>query len=85
MNHSVDQIPAAVARLAELRAAAGREGRTEITLGASPASLFRRLNTLYRTYVDGVEFQYVPGAGTSGVMEVRFATERKMKLANFML
>ncbi|MGO8870843.1 MAG: TIGR03619 family F420-dependent LLM class oxidoreductase [Acidimicrobiales bacterium] len=34
MNHTLDEIPATVARLAELRAAAGRAGRTEVTLGA---------------------------------------------------
>lgn len=33
MNHTLEEIPAAVARLADLRAQAGREGRTEITLG----------------------------------------------------
>jgi probable F420-dependent oxidoreductase len=40
MNHTVDQIPAAVAKLAELRERAGREGRVEVTLGGqieSPA------------------------------------------------
>ena len=34
MNHTLDQIPAAATRLADLRAAAGRAGRVEITLGA---------------------------------------------------
>ena len=38
MNHAVEQLPAAVERLAELRAAAGRPGRTEITLGLTPGS-----------------------------------------------
>jgi probable F420-dependent oxidoreductase len=33
MNHSLDQIPAAVAHLARLRADAGRDGTVEITLG----------------------------------------------------
>ena len=33
MNHTLEEIPAAVARLAELRAQAGRQGRTEVTLG----------------------------------------------------
>lgn len=35
MNHTLEEIPAKVARLAELRDRAGRPGRTEITLGAS--------------------------------------------------
>jgi probable F420-dependent oxidoreductase len=34
MNHTVEEVPAAVARLAELRERAGRPGRTEVTLGA---------------------------------------------------
>jgi hypothetical protein len=38
MNHTLEQIPAAVARLAELRAEAGRPGTVEITMGV-PADL----------------------------------------------
>ncbi len=34
MNHGPEQIPAAVARIAELRARAGLPGRVEVTLGA---------------------------------------------------
>lgn len=34
MNHSLEEIPPSIARLAELRAGAGRPGRTEVTLGA---------------------------------------------------
>jgi hypothetical protein len=33
MNHAVEQIPAAAARLAELRDRAGRPGTVEITMG----------------------------------------------------
>ncbi len=38
MNHTVEQIPAAVVRLAELRDRAGRPGRTEVTLGGQVSS-----------------------------------------------
>ena len=38
MNHPLDTIPPAVARLAELRAAAGRDGKVEVTVGGSIAS-----------------------------------------------
>jgi probable F420-dependent oxidoreductase len=38
MNHTLEQIPASAGRIAELRAAAGRPGRTEITMGGSIAS-----------------------------------------------
>lgn len=38
MNHPIDTIPAAVARIAELRAAAGRDGKTEVTVGGSVTS-----------------------------------------------
>jgi probable F420-dependent oxidoreductase len=38
MNHSLEQIPAAVARLAELRENFGRPGRTEVTLGGDVSS-----------------------------------------------
>jgi probable F420-dependent oxidoreductase len=39
MNHTLEQIPTRAARLAELRAAAGRDGRVEITLGGTPSDL----------------------------------------------
>jgi probable F420-dependent oxidoreductase len=39
MNHTVDQIPARSARLAELREDAGRPGTVEITLGTGTAGL----------------------------------------------
>jgi probable F420-dependent oxidoreductase len=39
MNHTVDQIPARAARLAELRLQAGRAGTVEITLGAGDVGL----------------------------------------------
>jgi probable F420-dependent oxidoreductase len=39
MNHTLEQIPAQAARLADLRAAAGRDGRVEITLGGTPADV----------------------------------------------
>jgi probable F420-dependent oxidoreductase len=38
MNHSVEEIPSAVATIAELRERAGRQGRTEVTLGAQIGS-----------------------------------------------
>ncbi len=44
MNHGIDELPAAVARIAELRHRAGREGRTEVTAAAtvdSPADIDR--------------------------------------------
>jgi probable F420-dependent oxidoreductase len=44
MNHSLEQIPASVARLSELRESFGRPGRVEVTLGGpvdSPGDLER--------------------------------------------
>ena len=35
MNHPIEDIPPAVAKLAELRERAGRDGRTEVTLGGT--------------------------------------------------
>jgi probable F420-dependent oxidoreductase len=48
MNHTAEQIPAAAARMAQLRAEAGRTGVPEITLGARDASAdgLRRLADL---------------------------------------
>ena len=42
MNHTVDEIPAAAATIAELRDRAGRHGRTEVTLGAHDRVPLRR-------------------------------------------
>ena len=39
MNHTLEQIPPQAARLADLRAAAGRDGRVEITIGGTPADV----------------------------------------------
>jgi probable F420-dependent oxidoreductase len=39
MNHALEQIPPQAARLADLRAAAGRAGPVEITLGGTPADV----------------------------------------------
>jgi probable F420-dependent oxidoreductase len=39
MNHTLEQVPAAVDRLAELRERAGRPGRVEVTLAASIESV----------------------------------------------
>jgi probable F420-dependent oxidoreductase len=44
MNHTVDEVPAAAATIAELRDRAGRDGRTEVTIGAhigSPSDVDR--------------------------------------------
>ncbi len=38
MNHPLDTIPAAVAKIASLRADAGRAGKTEVTVGGTVAS-----------------------------------------------
>lgn len=38
MNHPLEEVPGSVARIAELRAAAGRDGRTEVTLGGDVAT-----------------------------------------------
>jgi len=37
MNHTLDALPAALARIAEHRLAAGRSGRTELTMGLMPS------------------------------------------------
>jgi len=38
MNHPLESIPAAVAKIASLRAEAGRDGKTEVTVGGAVAS-----------------------------------------------
>ena len=46
MNHTVDEVPTAVATIADLRERAGRDGRTEVTIGAqigSPSDVDRHV------------------------------------------
>jgi hypothetical protein len=74
MNHALDEIPAAVSRLAELRDRAGRGGRVEITMSAdvSAASDVDRCAEL------GVDRIFVkPWERTSGAIEGirRFAAQ----------
>ena len=74
MNHTLEQIPAQAARLAELREQAGRDGRTEITLGGSITSAA----DVERYAEAGVDRVFVrPWRRTSDAMEsiARFADE----------
>ena len=66
MNHTLEQIPAQVARLAELRAAAGRPGRTEVTLGGH----LQHPSDIVRYAEAGVDRVFVkPWERTSGALE----------------
>ena len=74
MNHTLEQIPERVAQLAELRERAGRDGRTEITLGASITGA----GDVERYAEAGVDRVFVrPWRRTSDAMEsiARFADE----------
>ena len=66
MNHSIDELPAAIERIAELRAAAGRSGRTEVVASSDivdPGDVER-----YR--VAGVDRAFVkPWRRTSDALE----------------
>jgi len=65
MNHSLAEIPAAVARLAELRERAGREGTVEVTLGGTVESA----EDVERYAEAGVHRLFVrPWQRTSGAM-----------------
>ena len=74
MNHTLEEIPEQVARLAELRERAGRDGRTEVTLGASITGA----GDVERYAEAGVDRVFVkPWRRTSDAMEsiARFADE----------
>ena len=74
MNHRVEEIPAEVALLAELRERAGRSGRTEITLSA-PGADAAAIERCARAGVDRVFVR--PWRRTSDALESigRFADE----------
>jgi probable F420-dependent oxidoreductase len=74
MNHALEDVPAAVARMAELRERADRPGRTEVTLGA----VIERPEDVERYAEAGVDRVFVrPWRRTSEAMESisRFAEE----------
>ncbi len=74
MNHSLEEVPAAVSRLAELRERAGRPGRTEVTLGA----VISGPDDVERYAEAGVDRVFVkPWGRTSDAMEAigRFAEQ----------
>jgi alkanesulfonate monooxygenase SsuD/methylene tetrahydromethanopterin reductase-like flavin-dependent oxidoreductase (luciferase family) len=74
MNHTVEEIPEKVARLAELRDEAGRPGRTEITLSVS----MDRPDDIERCAEVGIDRVFVkPWRRTSDAIESigRFADE----------
>ena len=74
MNHTVDEVPAKVALLAELRERAGRSGRTEVTL-AAPATDAAGIERCVEAGVDRVFVK--PWRRTSDALESigRFAEE----------
>ena len=74
MNHSLEEIPKAVSKLAELRERAGRDGKVEVTFGGQVTSP----SDVERYAAAGVDRLFVkPWERTSGAMDGirRFADE----------
>jgi hypothetical protein len=51
--------------------------------GTSPATLFKRMNTLVGSLLEGVDFRYTPKSDRSGVMEVEWAIDYEMPTCEF--
>jgi hypothetical protein len=51
--------------------------------GATPATLYRRMNDLVKTSAQGMEFSYTASSEQSGVMEVRYLVEREVPSCTF--
>ena len=51
--------------------------------GATPATLFRRVNDLMRTSVEGINYTYTPKDERSGVMEVRYNVPGELPMCAF--
>jgi probable F420-dependent oxidoreductase len=74
MNHALDELAPALARIAELRAAAGRDGRTEVTISHAVDSA----SDVARLEAAGVDRVFVrPWGRSSGAIEGirRFAAD----------
>ena len=51
--------------------------------GTSPATLFKRMNKLVDSFLEGVDFRYTPLGERSGVMEVEWQTDYEMPTCEF--
>ncbi len=51
--------------------------------GATPATLFRRVNDLVRTSVEGISYTYTPKGDRSGLMEVRYNVPGELPMCAF--
>jgi hypothetical protein len=51
--------------------------------GATPATLFRRVNDLVRTSVEGMSYTYTPTEERAGVMEVRYSVPGELPMCAF--
>ena len=51
--------------------------------GTSPATLFKRMNSLVGSFIRGIDFQYIAKSERSGVMEVTFLPEYPIPMCVF--
>jgi hypothetical protein len=51
--------------------------------GTSPATLFKRMNLLVSSFLEGVEYRYTPKTDRSGVMEVEYKTTYEIPTSVF--
>jgi hypothetical protein len=52
--------------------------------GATPATLFRRVNDLMRTSAEGIHYTYTPTGERSGLMEVRYDVPGELPMCAFL-
>ena len=51
--------------------------------GTSPATLFKRMNTLVSSILEGVDFRYTPSGDRGGVMDVTWSVDYMMPMCEF--
>jgi hypothetical protein len=51
--------------------------------GTSPATLFKRMNTLVSNFIQGVDFTYAPTSERSGVLQVEYPDDGEVPLCVF--
>ena len=51
--------------------------------GTSPATLLKRMNSLVRSFIEGVDYRFIPISERSGTLEIEWATDLEIAMSEF--